>query len=251
MKARIMAVVAAIALVGAVVPAVAQEEPAPHSNAVAELRRQFLEERAEILSQILEKRAELVRLSAATEPDVERVKQLVKEMAELRDTQANKCAEHRATLAALGQPDLIAPAGVRAGRLGVGPGAAHRAPWGQGGAGVRPFDRGYGAGRGYADRPGLADQRGARGRGPAAGFGRGQGFAPGQGRGGYGVRGYGAPGAGAARRPAVRPWGPGQGFIDRDRDGVCDYWEDLRIPGRPPLGPPPVEEDQPAAPSEV
>lgn len=251
MKARIIAAVAAIALMGAVVPAVAQETTPAVPDTVRALHQQFLQERAEILAQILEKRAEVIRLQRAGEPDVERIRSLVKEMEELRDQQAAKCAEHKATLTALGQPDLVAPAGVRAGRLGVGPGAAHRLPRGQARPGVGPFDRGYGAGRGYADRPGFATPRGARGRGPAAGYGRGQGFAAGQGRGGYGVRGYGGPGAGTLRGPAVRPWGPGQGFIDRDRDGVCDYWEDLRIPRRPLLGPPPIDEDQPAPPSEV
>lgn len=246
MKATVIAAVAAIALVGAVVPAIAQETPPAPPDKVQELHQQFLQERAEILSQILEKRAELVRLSAAKEPDVDRIQALVKEMGELRDTQANKCAEHRATLAALGQPDLITPAGVRAGRLGVGPGAAHRPPWGQARPGVRPLDRGYGAARRYADRPGFAAPRGARGRGPGAQFGQGQGFGPSRGRGSYG-----APGAGMPWRPGARMQGLGRGFVDSDNDGMCDYWQDMGNPPRPPVGPPPVEEDQPAPPSEV
>lgn len=249
MKARIIAAVAAIALVGAVVPAVAQETTPAVPDRVRELHQQFLQERGEILAQILEKRAEVIRLQRAGEPDVERIQALVKEMAELRDTQATKCAEHTATLAALGHPDLIAPAGVRAGRLGVGPGAAHRTPRGQGRSGVRPFDRGYAAGRGYADRPGFATPRGARGRGPAAGYGRGQGFATG--RGSYGVRGYGAPGAPMPRGQGARPWGPGQGFVDTDRDGVCDYWQGWGNPPRLPIGPPPAGAETPARPSEV
>ncbi|MDP2896458.1 MAG: hypothetical protein Q8Q12_07845 [bacterium] len=253
MKATIIAAVAAIALVGAFAPAVAQEEPAPQprQGAVEELRQKFLEERAGILSQILEKRAELVRLSAAEEPDVERVKQLVKEIAELRNEQQEKCAEYSATVGVLSQPDLAPIGRPGAGRMGLGPGPAQRPQWGQGIPRSRWLGQGYGAGRGPAGRPGP----GARPWGPGRGFvdrdndgvcDYWQGFGPGRGRGSYG-----APGAGMPWRPGTRMRGLGRGFVDSDNDGVCDYWEDLGNPPRPPVGPPPAEDEQPAPPSEV
>jgi hypothetical protein len=246
MKATIMAAVAAIALVGAVVPAIAQETPPAPPDKVQELHQQFLQERAEILAQILEKRAELVRLSAAKEPDVERVKQLVKEIAELRNEQQKKCAEYSATVGVLSQPDLAPIGRPGAGRMGIGPGRAPRPQWGQGPAHSRWLGQGYGAGRGPAGRPGPGAAWGGPGQGAAPGFGRGQGLGPGRGRGSYG-----APGAGMPSRPGARMRGLGRGFVDSDNDGVCDYWEDWGNPPRPPVGPPPAEDEQSSPPSEV
>jgi len=289
MKATIIAAVAAIALVGAVVPVIAQEEPAPQPNAVGELRQQFLEERAEMLSKILEKHAEVVRLSTAKEPDVEKIQALVKEIAGLRDEQQKRCAEYKATVAALGQPAFVPPAGVRAGRLGVGPGAAQRPQWGRGWGGYPCPWQGYAPSLGRAGRPGPGAAWGGlglgrgRGPGPGRGFGRGQGGFGGPGMGvpgapgarpwgpgrgfvdtdndgvcdywqgfgpGRGHGSYGAPGAGMPSRPGARMRGLGRGFVDNDNDGVCDYWQDLGNPPRAPIGPPPAEDEQPAPPSE-
>ena len=246
MKATIIAAVAAIALVGAIVPVIAEETPPAPPDKVEELHQQFLQERAEILSQIFEKRAELVRLSAAKEPNAEAIDQLVKQIAELRNEQWKKCAEYRATVGVFG-PAGVAPLGrPGAGRMGIGPGPAQRPQWGQGWCGYPCPWQGYAPGRGRAGRPGPGAVWGGRGQGAAPGFGRGQGFGPGRGRGSYG-----APGAGMPSRPGAGVWGPGRGFVDNDNDGVCDYWEDLGNPPRPPVGPPPAEDEQPAPPSEV
>ena len=246
MKARVIAAVAAIALVGAIVPVIAEETPPAPPDKVQELHQQFLEERAEILAQILEKRAELVRLSVAKEPDVERVKQLVKEIADLRNEQQKKCAEYSATVDVLSQPDLAPIGRPGPGRMGLGPGPAQRPQWGQGPPHSRWLGQGYGVGRGPAGRPGPGAAWVGPGQGAAPGFGRGQGLGPGRGRGSYG-----APSAGIPWGQGARPWGPGWGFVDRDNDGVCDYWQDLGNPPRPPVGPPPAEAEKPVPPSEV
>jgi len=222
MKAKVILVVLALAVAGLVGPAGAQTD-AEQPSKVEQLRQQFKEERAEILSKVLEKRAELVRLSAQKDPDVKKVQGLVKEISELQSGLWKKCTEHRATMAALGQPALVgalrAGLGPR-GRYNVGRGQrwpGSRSEWGRRGrgqgfgrgqaaprAGVRgrrPRGRSQGFGRGQA-----APQAGVRGRGAP---GRGQGFGRGQAAPQAGVRGRGAPGRGQGFGSG-RGWAPPQ-----------------------------------------
>jgi hypothetical protein len=241
MKARMIAVTMALVLAGAVLPAVAEETapPQPRGGAVQELRQQFIQERAEILANILEKRAELVRLSAQKDPDIARVQELVKEIAELRSEQQKKCAEYRETIGVLRQPGLEPLGRPGSGGMGLGRGAGR--------ARMRPgsqwLGRGYGAAEAPAGRPGPGAPQVGPGQRPGAGApyapAPGRGFGRGQGR-------FTGPGAGGPGAPGARPWGPGRFFVDRDNDGVCDYWQGWENPPRPPVGPPPTETEQPA-----
>jgi hypothetical protein len=200
------------------------EQPAK----VEELRQQFATERAELTAQILEKRAELVRLSAQKDVDVEKVKKLVEEITELRTNLQKKCEVYRETLAVIGKGAGLGPAGLGPGRPGIGPG------WGAG-PGLRQ-------GRGGAPRPGLGFGTGVRPQ-----IGRGWAQVPRRfgGMGGRGIgRGFG-PGAGMGPGLGMGPSGQGPFYVDKDNDGVCDYWEGAVPPhgavpqapeGEPPAG---------------
>jgi len=200
MKAKVILVVLVLAVAGLVGPAGAQTD-AEQPSKVEQLRQQFLEERADVLAKVFEKRAELVRLSAQKDPDLEKVQGLVKEISELQSGLWKKCAEHRATVAALGQPAragaLRRGLGLR-GRYNVGRGQCllgSRREWGRRGSaavgvgarGRRPRGRGQRFGPGRREGP---PQAGMRGRGAP---GRGQGFGPG--------RGWAPPQAGERGRP--------------------------------------------------
>jgi len=93
----------------------------------------------------------------------------------------------------------------------------------------------YGRGMGYMSAPGYGRGYAAgRGRGLGPGQGWGRGLGPGQGRG----RGL-APGQGRGLGPGQgRGLGPGQGrglapggryFIDKNKNGVCDLYENTVI----------------------
>jgi hypothetical protein len=147
--------------------------------------------------------ADLIEARAAEKPDQERIQQLTERLQQLR-------RELRAERAAAdGGPAMgFGPGPGRGASMGPGRGLA----MGPGrGPGLGPdLGPGMGPGRG----PGMARGRG-RGQGPRAGWrrggGPGRGFGPGPAAGpGYG-RGCG--------------YGRGWGFIDQDRDGVCDNYE--------------------------
>lgn len=199
MKAKVILVVLALAVAGLVAPAGAQTD-AEEPTKVEQLRQRFKEERADVLSEVLEKRAKLVRISAQKDPDVERVQELVKEISELQRGLWKKCAEHRATMAALGQPAL---AGAL--RRGLGPRCRYNVGRGQRWLGSRSEwgRRGKGQGFGRGQATPRAGMRGHRPRGRGQGFGRGQ-AAP-----QAGMRGQGAPGRGQGFGPG-RGWAPPQ-----------------------------------------
>ena len=240
MKAKVILVALSIAVAGLVAPAGAQtdaDQPAKGEP----LRQQFLEERAEVLSQVFEKRAELVRLSAKKVPDVKEVQRLVKEISELRSGLWKKCAEYRATAAALGQPAVPVTPAFGARRWGSGPRRGYNVGRGQGsrrsrdgrrrpqrrqgfrpgrgqaasaagvkGQGARARGRGFGVGRGQASPAPGARGRGAPARRRASAPGRGR-AAPGpgvRGRGGLGS-GFGRPAGGMMGGRGMRPWGAG------------------------------------------
>jgi hypothetical protein len=171
--------------------------------------------------------AALIEARAADKPDQEQIQKLTDQLQELRKE--------------LGAPGAAARGGRRGGPgrgFGMGPGPGR----GQGpgpGAGFGP-----GRGRGMGPAMGLGGGRGP-GAGPGAGFGpgRGRGMGPAMGpRGGRGMgpgpgpgpgwargggpgRGYG-PGPGRGLGPGLG-FGRGWGFVDEDRNGVCDYYEQL------------------------
>jgi len=218
MKPKAILAALVLVVVSAFVPVLAETE-AEQPAKVQELREKFAKERAEIAAQILEKRAELVRLSAQEDVDVEKVQKLVQEIAELRTNFQKKCEVYRETLGVIGRG-----AGIGLARMGLGAGP------------VGPR-RGYGAGPrqgwGAAPRRGLGFGRGAA---PGTGPGRAQvpgrfGPMPGRGPG----RGFG-PGAGIGRGWGMGPLGRGPFYVDKDKDGVCDYWEGAVKPPAPPAG---------------
>jgi len=162
---------------------------------------------AKLRAEIHRTMADLIEAQAADSPDQEQIQKLTDQLRDLRQE--------------LGAPGAGARRGGARGPgrgLGMGPGAGR----GQGlgpGAGMGP---GRGRGRGPAMGPGRGPGLGAGGgpaMGPGGGRGRGQGPGPGPGwgRGGGPGRGYGlGPGRG---------YGRGWGFIDEDRDGICDHFE--------------------------
>ncbi len=259
MKANVILVALALAVVGALAPAVAQtdaEQPAK----TEQLRQQFLEERANILSQILEKRAELVRISAQKDPDVKEVQRIVKEISELRAALREKCAQYRDTAAALGLPAVAPSPRLGAGQWGAGPRCWYDPRLRAGQAGppsVRAWGRetpGFGPGRpsgapwggprrGRAQGPAVGPRQAAPWGEPRGGLGQGPAFGPGsQPAPWVAARRQGAPGPGFGRfgggrmgGRGVQPWGPGPFFTDKDNNGLCDYWEGPESPPAPPV----------------
>jgi len=247
----------AIAL-ASLVASVGAEEPAEQPAKAEQLRQQFLEERANALANILVKRAELMRLVVHKDPDEKEVQRLSREIVELQNALRQKCAEYRTAVGAFEQVAPGAVPGLGAGKWAPGPGAGR---WGRVAPDYSPtlgpsaLRRGYASGRAAPWAGGTGGPGPGLGVGPGRGAawdapGREQGVGPnvrfslgprvprggGRGPGAYGP-GFGRAGRGRTGGPGTRAWGPGPYFIDRDNNGVCDYWEG---PENPP-GPPPEE----------
>jgi len=137
--------------------------------------------------------ADLIEAQSAEKPDAAKVKELTAKVQELQ-------SKILADAPQAAGPDAAAPDGPGWRCPRGGPGLAPGPGWGGRGWGgpAVGWGRGPGAGRG----PGWGAGRGY-GPGRGAGWGAGMGFGPGMGRG--------------------MGWGPG--FVDKDNDGICDWYE--------------------------
>jgi hypothetical protein len=152
---------------------------------------------AELRAKVHRLMAALIDAQSAEKPDEAKIQRLNEQLQTLRQQ-----------IWAQGPP---APGAWQSPWGGPGMGYGRGAGWGV--PGGRGWGKGPGPGRGYGPGPGWGRGGGPRtmpapGRGPGWGRGPGRGYGPGAGPPGRGM-GYG------------RQWG----FVDEDRDGVCDNYE--------------------------
>jgi len=209
---RLTPVMTLVLICGAAWAALAQDAgtaqpPSGEQAVAAEAKTQVdVPTPAKLRAKIHRTMAELIEAQSADKPDPQEIQKLSDQLQELRQK-----------LWAQGPAADGRQVGPRRGP-GSGPGMGLGRGRGRGPAVAPGLGPGMGPGRG----PGMGPGRGPA-MGQGAGRGRGQGPGPGWGRGGGPGRGYG-PGPGRGYGPG---YGRGWGFIDEDRDGVCDNFERL------------------------